>query len=172
MGLLCFILIIPQALKLSTWDHFLSLSFKTMIMHIKYYLLLFSLYLVLLLNNAARQKFGREFSSKSFSQITPLKSNYSDAVALISPQSKVISKKLENVDHHSSHFEGAVTYVPGLLNVTENGLKLSAGLKSRLIAQSKAYVKYSNGKQSKSKFHGRPDGAAVFSVKEGANAGG
>lgn len=64
------------------------------------------------------------------------------------------------------------TYIPGLLSVQENGLILSTGLTSRIIARSKEAVVYSNGSRSKTKFHKNPDGAAVFMVKSGKNRGG
>jgi hypothetical protein len=56
----------------------------------------------------------------------------------------------------------AVTYVPGKATVFENGLILSQGLKSRLIAQARLPVIYANGTQSSVPFHRRPDGAAIF----------
>jgi hypothetical protein len=55
-----------------------------------------------------------------------------------------------------------VTYIPGKLTVEENGLLLSTGLTSRLIAHSGKRVPLSNGKKSHDVFHGLPDGAAVF----------
>ena len=64
------------------------------------------------------------------------------------------------------------TYIPGLLSVKENGLILSTGLTSRIIARSKEAVVYSNGSRSKTKFHTKPDGAAVFMINSGRNRGG
>jgi Bacterial protein of unknown function (DUF839) len=46
--------------------------------------------------------------------------------------------------------------------VRENGLILSEGLTSRLIAEAGKKVQYANGQQSESFFHSFPDGAAVF----------
>jgi Bacterial protein of unknown function (DUF839) len=57
---------------------------------------------------------------------------------------------------------GNVTYVPGKAAVYENGLVLSQGLTSRLIAVTGQPVKFANGKQSNVPFHSLPDGAAVF----------
>jgi Bacterial protein of unknown function (DUF839) len=57
---------------------------------------------------------------------------------------------------------GNVTYVPGKAAVYENGLVLSQGLTSRLIAVTGTPVKYANGQQSDVPFHSLPDGAAVF----------
>ena len=59
-----------------------------------------------------------------------------------------------------------ITYEPGLLIVQENGLILSKGLKSRLLAQTGFKVQYQNGGESDIPFHIRPDGAATFSIPE------
>lgn len=59
-----------------------------------------------------------------------------------------------------------VTYHPGLLIVQENGLLLSKGLKSRLLAQTGFKVQYANGGESELPFHIRPDGAATFLIPE------
>lgn len=64
------------------------------------------------------------------------------------------------------------TYIPGLLTVEENNLILSSGLTSKVIAQSNRQVNYSNGMKSKTKFHEKPDGAAVFMIQDGPNTGG
>jgi Bacterial protein of unknown function (DUF839) len=55
-----------------------------------------------------------------------------------------------------------ITYVPGKATVRENGMILSQGLTSRLIAQSGKPVRYANGQQSSITFHTLPDGAAIF----------
>ena len=55
-----------------------------------------------------------------------------------------------------------MTYVPGELSVDENGLLLSTGLTSRIIARQGRPVQYLNGEESRTHFHTRPDGAAVF----------
>ena len=55
-----------------------------------------------------------------------------------------------------------VTYVPGLLTVEENGLLLSQGLTSRIIAQRRRRVEYANGELSIEPFHRRPDYGATF----------
>ena len=55
-----------------------------------------------------------------------------------------------------------MTYKPGDLTVSENGLILSTGLRSRIIATAGRKVKYANGKSSDERFHNYPDGAAVF----------
>lgn len=65
-----------------------------------------------------------------------------------------------------------VTYRPGHLIVRENGLILSKGLKSRLIARTGQRVKLFNGKLSPTPFHIRPDGAATFEIKSGKYKGG
>jgi hypothetical protein len=68
---------------------------------------------------------------------------------------------------------GPVTYIPGDLTVNENnGLILSTGLTSRVIAQTGSKVQYGDGGSSTLNFHGAPDAGAVFPVTSGANAGG
>ena len=67
---------------------------------------------------------------------------------------------------------GPVTYIPGDLSKVENGLKLSTGLTSKIIARSGQRVQYSSGSRSSINFHRAPDGAAIFKVKEGDNSGG
>jgi Bacterial protein of unknown function (DUF839) len=67
-------------------------------------------------------------------------------------------------------FETVATYVPGLAVVSENGLLLSQGLKSRIIAVSGQPVTYDNGAgQSNKAFHALPDGAAVFRDPSSSN---
>jgi hypothetical protein len=56
-----------------------------------------------------------------------------------------------------------LTYIPGLLTVEENGLLLSQGLTSRIIARSGIKMQFSNGIISMP-FHYRPDFAATFAV--------
>jgi hypothetical protein len=61
------------------------------------------------------------------------------------------------------------TYVPGKLTVRENGLRLSEGLQSRIIARAGEPVELkglSNSQVSEKVFHMRPDGAAVFEHPE------
>lgn len=67
-----------------------------------------------------------------------------------------------------------MTYRPGELVVRENGLLLSRGLKSRILAKTGEKVKFHNGTKSKLPFHIRPDGAAIFKVPDelGVNKGG
>lgn len=67
-----------------------------------------------------------------------------------------------------------VTYLPGLLTVSENGLLLSQGLTSRIIARSGSNVSYSDGSTSDLPFHMRPDAGATFRVPDDAieNKGG
>jgi Bacterial protein of unknown function (DUF839) len=67
-------------------------------------------------------------------------------------------------------FETNTTYVPGLAVVSENGLLLSHGLKSRIIAVSGQPVSYDNGTgQSTEAFHALPDGATVFQDPSSSN---
>ena len=58
------------------------------------------------------------------------------------------------------------TYSPGNLTVQENGLLLSTGLKSRIIARSGQLVEFANGSKSTVNFHSDPDAAATY---EGPN---
>ena len=53
---------------------------------------------------------------------------------------------------------GTITYVPGEATVFENGLLLSTGLKSRIIATKNTRVQYDTGGQSSVDFHTAPDG--------------
>ncbi|KAI2504381.1 Bacterial protein of unknown function (DUF839) [Fragilaria crotonensis] len=55
-----------------------------------------------------------------------------------------------------------VTYVPGLLTVVKAGLRLSAGLDVRIVANKDRPVKYYNGAQSLVNFHTDPDAAGIF----------
>jgi hypothetical protein len=62
-----------------------------------------------------------------------------------------------------------VTYVPGKLTVRENGLRLSEGLQSKIIARAGERVELtglSNSQVSEEVFHMRPDGAGVFEHPE------
>ena len=59
-----------------------------------------------------------------------------------------------------------VTYIPGELSIYENGLLLSSGLSSKILATSDKLVSIVSGK-SQHKFHIRPDGATVFQIEEG-----
>ncbi len=63
-------------------------------------------------------------------------------------------------------------FIPGKLNVRENGLLLSAGLTSKIIARSGQFVTYVGGSISNERFHHEPDGAATFKIHEGPNKGG
>ena len=63
-------------------------------------------------------------------------------------------------------------FLKGDLKVRENGLLLSTGLTSRIIASSGDKVAYANGDRSSVDFHDSPDGAAVFSIDSGENSGG
>ena len=68
------------------------------------------------------------------------------------------------VDDTTSNVAKSITgYIPGDLSTVENGLLLSTGLKSRIIATSGEYVEYTTGAKSSIQFHWRPDGGAVFS---------
>ena len=67
---------------------------------------------------------------------------------------------------------GTVTYIPGDLTKWENVLHLSTGLKSKIISQANMPVQYVGGGKSLIDFRRAPDGAVIFEVTEGENAGG
>lgn len=62
---------------------------------------------------------------------------------------------------------GAVSFIPGDLTVNENGLLLSTGLTSRIIAKYGEPVSYVTGGLSSIPFHKDPDAAAVFETSDG-----
>lgn len=64
------------------------------------------------------------------------------------------------------------SYRPGVLTVQENGLVLSEGLKSRILARTGQFVSYKDGTNSSIPFHILPDGAATFSIEQGQYKGG
>ena len=65
-----------------------------------------------------------------------------------------------------------ITYKPGALAVSENGLLLSRGLTSRVIAKTDEFVTYKDGSQSAIPFHDQPDAGAVFVDESPTNVGG
>jgi hypothetical protein len=67
---------------------------------------------------------------------------------------------------------GPVTFIPGEFTVSENGLSLSTGLTSRLIASSGSKVTYENGGKSALLYHSKPDFGAAFNITLGSNTGG
>ena len=73
---------------------------------------------------------------------------------------------------HEELTNGMPTYIPGELTKRENGLFLSTGLSSTLIAKTGTRVSYANGGLSSSNFHGAPDAGAIFEDTSGTNAGG
>ena len=60
-----------------------------------------------------------------------------------------------------------ITYRPGDLTISMNGLLLSSGLRAEIIAKSGKPVMYSNGKTSDTDFHKAPDFAGTFSAPNG-----
>lgn len=62
---------------------------------------------------------------------------------------------------------GPLSYVPGDLTVNENGLVLSTGLTSRIIATYGKPVVYDTGGESSIPFHIDPDAAATFETPDG-----
>ena len=60
-----------------------------------------------------------------------------------------------------------MTYVPGELTVSKEGLLLSTGLDVRIIARSGEPVQYMNRNATSDElFHDRPDAADVFEIPE------
>lgn len=55
-----------------------------------------------------------------------------------------------------------VSYVPGKLTKTQNGLLLRRRLSSRIVTRTSQKVPLSDGSTSGDRFHGEPDGTAVF----------
>ncbi len=68
--------------------------------------------------------------------------------------------------------KGPVTFIPGEFTISENGLSLSTGLTSRLIAKSLSKVSYQDGGQSTTTYLSKPDFGTTFSITSGVNAGG
>ena len=68
--------------------------------------------------------------------------------------------------------EDPITYKPGQLAISENGLRLSTGLQSRIIATTGEPVTYKDGSSSQIPFHDQPDAAAVFIDYSPNNQGG
>ena len=64
------------------------------------------------------------------------------------------------------------SYLPGKLTVFENGLRLSQGLKSRIIARAGSPVQYDTGGQSEIVAHVNPDYGATFPDPRAINKGG
>jgi len=55
-----------------------------------------------------------------------------------------------------------ITYKPGQLTVSENGLLLSTGLQSRIIAITGEPITFNDGSKSSLPFHDQPDAGAIF----------
>jgi uncharacterized protein len=100
------------------------------------------------------------------------------AVALELPSMVGLWKKLRHgkgappMSDRSRNLQVNATYYPGMLNVYENGLVLSQGLKSRIIAMAGQTVKYDNLKSSRLLAHDEPDYGATIPDPRGTNAGG
>ena len=65
-----------------------------------------------------------------------------------------------------------ITYKPGQLTVSENGLLLSTGLQSRIIAITGEPVTFKDGSKSSIPFHDQPDAGAIFVDYSADNPGG
>ena len=64
------------------------------------------------------------------------------------------------------------TYRPGKLRISENGLLLSKGLKSRILAKSGELVQYPQGGKSRESCHVLPDFGATYNDTRPGNEGG
>ena len=60
-----------------------------------------------------------------------------------------------------------LTYHPGDLTVSMEGLLLSTGLSARVVARSGQRVRYGNGQTSRNRFHGAPDFGGTFPRSDG-----
>ena len=65
-----------------------------------------------------------------------------------------------------------VTYKAGALTVSAGRLRMSTGLRLRVIARSGLPVSYMDGSQSIISFHGKPDAGAIFPDPSPTNSGG
>ena len=63
----------------------------------------------------------------------------------------------------------SMQFLPGELLITDDALdiRMSSGLKVKLIAEAGKKLKYANGKESRLAFHGMMDGAGVTALPEG-----
>ena len=114
-----------------------------------------------------------EYSTLNF--IFPNDDKYLFLICFISPASFGPIGDISGTNYCSLELpNGDATYIPGDLDgqVDPYGLDLSTGLQGRLIAVKHTPVAFANGSFSSANFHGDPDGAAVFSVNTGQNAGG
>ena len=87
---------------------------------------------------------------------------------LINPSA--VPSSVQPINHHSDTVGRSphATYIPGELSVYENGLLLSTGLTSTIIATSGEKVNLTgNQTLSDEIFHIRPDGAAIFPHTDG-----
>lgn len=83
------------------------------------------------------------------------------------------SGDVSGIDYcHEDPTDGTPTYIPGDLTKRENGIILSTGLTSTIIARTGIPVSYVNDGQSNRNFHGDPDAGAVFEDINGTNPGG
>ena len=89
------------------------------------------------------------------------------AAAVLVPYYFIISNQC--VDPTNSSLTSGITYRPGHLSSRAdcNGLRLSEGLASKIIARSYEPVSLRGGGTSTLRFHGYPDGAAVFPHADG-----
>ena len=78
-----------------------------------------------------------------------------------------IPRKPSEVNDEKSKVADGMTYVPGELTVSKEGLLLSTGLDVRIIARSGEPVQYMNRNATSDElFHDRPDAAGVFAIPE------
>lgn len=88
------------------------------------------------------------------------------------PSSTPTESPSANPTDHPSDSPTVAAFVMGRLNKRENGLVLSEGLSSRIIASSAESVLYDSGELSEAKFHRRPSAGDTFEDTRGGNPGG
>ena len=87
-----------------------------------------------------------------------------------SPSNDMLEKLVGMVSAEGN--EVPITYKPGQLTVSENGLLLSTGLQSRIIAITGEPITFKDGSKSSIPFHDQPDAGAIFVDYSTDNQGG
>ena len=87
-----------------------------------------------------------------------------------SPSNDMLEKLVGMVSAEGN--EVPITYKPGQLTVSENGLLLSTGLQSRIIAITGETITFKDGSKSSIPFHDQPDAGAIFVDYSVDNPGG
>ena len=87
-----------------------------------------------------------------------------------SPSNDMLEKLVGMVSAEGN--EVPITYKPGQLSVSENGLLLSTGLQSRIIAITGEPITFKDDSTSSIPFHDQPDAGAIFVDYSTDNQGG